>query len=313
MTRIKRCRNCICLLLLTITTNRIQAQYIDSLLNILDTKYPQEKVHLHLDKAYYNAGETIWFKAYLAADNLAGPISKTIYAELMDEKGNVLQRKMMPVLQAGAASNFDLSDSTKATRLFIRAYTSWMLNFDSSLLYLKPLQIIPAKSAAKKLPLVINYSIQFFAEGGDLVDNISSRLAFKANDNQGIPFAAKGDIVDGKGKKVVSFSSLHDGMGYCDLQPAAGEKYKAVWKDKKGVQHETSLPDAKKQGMVLSTHLSYNQLNYTLTRPDSVDAIFTAYNVVAQMHQRLVYSARINMTKKTSITAPIEIDSLPNG
>ncbi|MCW3090245.1 MAG: hypothetical protein JWP81_1314 [Ferruginibacter sp.] len=313
MTKTKLYRNCICLLLFIISASRIQAQYIDSLLNILDTKYPQEKIHVHFDKAYYNAGETIWFKAYLGADNLAGPISKTMYAELMDDKGNVLQRKMMPVLQAGAASSFDLPDTIKATRLFLRAYTSWMLNFDSTLLYVKALQILPAKSTAKKTAPVITYNVQFFPEGGDLVDDISSRVAFKANDNQGTPFAIKGDIVDGKGKKLTSFASIHDGMGYCTLRPIAGEKYKAIWKDKKGVQHETALPEAKKQGMVLSTYLTDNQLNYTLTRPDSVDAIFTAYNVVAQMQQRLVYSARINMTKKPSVTAPIEIDSLPNG
>ncbi len=28
-------------------------------------KYPQEKVHLHLDKPYYAIGDDIWFKAYV--------------------------------------------------------------------------------------------------------------------------------------------------------------------------------------------------------------------------------------------------------
>ncbi|MEO6548006.1 MAG: hypothetical protein ABIN94_08400, partial [Ferruginibacter sp.] len=313
ITKTKLCRICICLLLISIGTSRLQAQYIDSLLNILDTKYPQEKIHVHFDKAYYNAGETIWFKAYLSADNLSGPISKSLYAELMDDKGNVVQRKMMPILQAGAAASFDLPDTIKATRLFLRAYTSWMLNFDSTLLYIKSLQIIPAKSTAKKTAPAITYSVQFFPEGGDLVDDITSRVAFKANDSKGIPFLIKGDIVDGKGKKMSAFSSLHDGMGYCNLRPSAGEKYKAIWKDKKGVQHETTLPEAKKQGMVLSVQTGNSQLKYTLTRPDSVDAVLTSYTVVAQIQQRLVYSAKINMTKKASVTAPIEIDSLPTG
>ena len=98
MTQKQSCRNYICLLLLSIIiVNHTSAQRIDSLVNILDTRYPQEKIHLHLDKAYYNAGETIWFKAYLVADNLPAPISKTMYAELLDEKGNIIERKMMPV------------------------------------------------------------------------------------------------------------------------------------------------------------------------------------------------------------------------
>lgn len=301
------------LLLCAFYCHCIKAQQIDSLINILDTKYSQEKIHLHFDKAYYNAGETVWFKAYIAMDNMTGPVSRTMYAELLDEKSNVLQRKMMPILQSGAASSFDLPDTLSKSRLFVRAYTSWMLNFDSSLLYVKPLQIIPAKTTVKKIPAAITYAVQFFPEGGDLVDNISSRVGFKATDSQGEPFVIKGDIVDERGKKVTGFSSLHDGMGYFILQPSAAQKYKAIWKDKKGVQKETALPVAKKQGMVLSTFLTDNKLNYTLTRPDTVDAIFIAYYVVAQMHQRLVYSAKINMTRKTSVTAPIETDSLPNG
>jgi len=313
MTKSKLSLTVITFLLLTITGTRTQAQYIDSLLNILDLKYPQEKIHLHLDKGYYNAGETIWFKAYLAADNLSGAFSRTMYAELLDDKGAILQRKMMPVIQSGAASNFDLPDTILNSRLYIRAYTSWMLNFDSTLLYLKPIQVVPAKKAAKKTPPVLTYSVRFFPEGGDLVDDISSRLAFKATDNEGTPVFVKGDIVDSKEKKITSFSALHDGMGYCTLQPVAGEKYRAIWKDKKGIQHETVLPEAKKQGMVLSTHLADNRLNYTLTRPDSVDAVYTSYYIVAQMQQRLVYSAKINMTRKTTVTAPIETDSLPNG
>jgi hypothetical protein len=301
------------LLLVVISFNNLQAQQIDSLLNILDSKYLQEKIYMQVDKAYYNAGETIWFKAYLSADNLSGPISKTLYADLIDEKGMVLQQKMMPVIQSGASSNFDLSDSVNSTRLYIRAYTTWMLNFDSSLLYVKPIQIIPAKVVVKKIPVPVTYSIQFFPEGGDLINGISSRIAFKATDNQGTPIPVKGDIVDSKGKKIHSFSSIHDGMGYITLQPSAKEKYRAIWKDKKGLEHESLLPDANKQGVVLSTQFSDNQLNYTLKRTDSVDAVYTTYQVIAQIHQRLVYSAKVNMTKKTSITAQIDTDSLPNG
>ena len=301
------------LLSFALSFNCLQAQTIDSLLDILDTKYVQEKIYMQMDKAYYNAGETIWFKAYLTADNLSSPISKTLYAELMDEKGMILQQKMMPIIQSGASSNFDLPDSVNYNKLYIRAYTTWMLNFDSSLLYLKPIQIIPNKLVVKKAPTPVAYSLQFFPEGGDLINDISSRVAFKATDNQGTPFEIKGDIIDSKGKKVTSFSSMHDGMGYLTLKPSAKEKYRAIWKDKKGLQHENPLPEANKIGIVLSTDLSDYALSYTIKRPDSADAVYTTYQVEAQMHQRLVYSARVNLTKKTSVTAKIETDSLPNG
>ena len=290
-----------------------RAQHIDSLLNIMDVNYPQEKMHLHLDKTYYNPGETIWFKAYIATDNLHGALSKTCYAELLDEKGSILQRKMMPVLESGAASNFELPDTLHSNKLFIRAYTSWMLNFDSSLVYLQPIHIIPLKSALKKAPLVSTFTLTLFPEGGDMVQDINSIVAFKATDQDGTPVAVSGIIADDKNKQITSFSSVHDGMGYFAILPLLNEKYKAVWKDKKGLQHETPLPAAKTAGLVLNVINTGNRINYTLTRPDNVPQTFANYYVIAQMQQRLVYSAKINLTKSATVTAPIPTDSLPNG
>ena len=290
-----------------------KAQRIDSLLNILDVNYPQEKIHLHMDKLYYNPGETIWFKAYILADNLPSAISKACYAELIDEKGTILQKKMMPILESGAASSFELPDTLRSSKLFIRAYTPWMLNFDSTLLYLQPLHIIPAKSIAKKLPVVPTYTLTLFAEGGDMVQDIISIVAFKATDQEGTPVEVSGSVVDSKSKAVATFSSLHDGMGYFSIQPLSNEKYKAVWKDKKGTQHETPLPQAKPAGLVLGIINSGNRVNYTLTRSENAPQVSGAYYVIAQMQQRLVYSARINLSKTPTITAPIPTDSLPNG
>lgn len=303
----------ILLILSSLYLNVLHAQRIDSLLSIMETKFPQEKIHVQFDKLYYNAGETIWFKAYIAADNLPGAISKTMYADLVDDKGGLLQRKMIPIIHSGAASSFDLPDTMQASRLFLRAYTKWMLNFDSMLIYTKPIQIIPAKNVSKKTVQAITYNVQFFPESGDLVEGISTVVAFKANDNQGIPFHIKGDVTDSKGKKVSSFSAIHDGMGSFELMPLANEKYTATWKDKNGIKHETVLPVSKKQGAVLSVALSGDKLYYTIKRPEEATASFTSFQVVAQMQQREVYSARINMLKKTSVMAPIETENMPNG
>lgn len=310
----KRFTSIIILLVLTsLYLNVLKAQRIDSLLGILETTYPQEKIHVQFDKLYYNAGETIWFKAYIVADNLPGPISKTMYADLVDDRGSLLQRKMMPIIHSGAASSFGLPDTMQASRLFVRAYTKWMLNFDSMLIYTKPIQIIAAKNISKKPATAITYNVQFFPESGDLVDNISSVVAFKANDSQGVPFNIKGDITDSKGKKVSSFAAVHDGMGSFELLPLSNEKYTAEWKDKNGIKHETTLPVSKKQGAVLSVAASGEKLYYTIKRPEQATANFTSFQVIAQMQQREVYSARINMSKKTTVIAPIETENLPNG
>lgn len=57
-------------------------------------KTPQEKLYLHLDKSYYGAGETIWFKGYLlnAITHRDNSPSNYIYVELVDKGDSVLYR-----------------------------------------------------------------------------------------------------------------------------------------------------------------------------------------------------------------------------
>jgi hypothetical protein len=290
----------------------VRAQEPDSLLNVLDKAYPQEKIYIHYDRPYYNPGETIWFKAYVFSANLPSLISKTMYAELIDDKGIVLQRKTIPVLGASAASDFALPDSMRSSIVYVRAYTPWMLNFDSSFLYLKPVRII-TNAAADKTKKETLYFLQFFPEGGELVQGIESRVAFKATNDQGFPIAVRGDIADSKGQKITSFSAMHDGMGYFLLKPAAGEKYKALWKDSKGAAHETVLPDAKENGVVLRVNNIGNSLTYSLYRSDNLPVGSRSFQVVAQMQQQPVYKARINLSAKNQVTAPIATENMPDG
>lgn len=288
------------------------AQQLDSIINIAETNFPQEKVYVQTDRSVYAGGETVWFKAYITADNMSSPLCKTLYAELITDKGTVLQRRTMPIVLAGAASDFVLPDSLNDARLYIRAYTQWMLNFDSSLLCVKPIYVIPKKAAVKKNASPV-YSLTVFPEGGDLVENIESFIAFKAVDQDGIPVNVKGDIINNQNKKVTSFSSVHDGMGSFVLTPVTGETYKAVWKDKNGKPHETALPAAKKQGVVIHTSIIDNKLNFTLHRPEQAEEAFTRFTIIAQMHQRIMYGATINLTQKTTVTAPLDTDSIPDG
>lgn len=284
---------------------------LDSLFSKLDTKYPQEKIYIQYDKSFYNPGNTVWFKAYLTADNDASHISNTLYAELTDAQGRIVERKIIPILESGAASSFDIPQKLSSDKLYVRAYTSWMQNFDSSLFYLQPLAVVLPKTAATKE--ANSYSITFFPEGGDLIKGLSSNVAFKATDKYGIPCEVSGIIKDGTGKKAAVFSSVHDGMGMFELLPVAGEKYTAVWKDKTGKEITTPLPDVKDNGVAFSVSAADSSLSYTVRRtPDAPDA-FKELTVFAQMHNRMAYMAKIKLQKNETVTAPIRTADMPDG
>jgi hypothetical protein len=289
------------------------AQRFDSVLNLLDTKYPQEKLYLHFDRGMYSPGETIWFKAYLFSGIYPSLLSKTIYAELLDEQGNVLQRKTAPTILSGAAAAFDLPADLKAQTVYVRAYTRWMLNFDSSFLFVKAIPITSKTKTATAAAVSQGPAayLQFFPEGGNLVAGLPSRVAFKATDSKGLPIPVKGDIMSSDGKKIVSFNSLHDGMGYFMLLPMQGEQYKATWKDQLGKLHETALPGFLPEGIVLKLESTGDKLNFSILK--SPDAALQLVHVVAQMQQQLIYRAKATVAGKNEVSGSIPLTDVPAG
>ncbi|GAO42157.1 hypothetical protein [Flavihumibacter petaseus] len=290
-----------------------QAQGIDSLLNKLETQYPQEKLYLHYDKNAYNPGETIWIKAYLTAANMLSNISKNVYTELVDGKGKVLQRKITPVVMAGAATSVDIPASFADTVVYVRAYTSWMLNFDPDFLYSKAIPVISKTPPAKKTVAPNPGRVTFFPEGGDLIEGLPSRVAFRFEDTRGLPLALSGEVQSSKGESIAKFKSVHDGLGYFDLTPQPGETYTALWKDAAGKPQKTTLPAARPQGIVLEVSNTASGIQFTVKRRPDAPAELQALQIVAQEQQQMVYQAKLNMAKTESVRAAIPTDNLASG
>lgn len=301
--------------LLTLSVISTKAQVIDSMIKVYSDQVPDQKAYVHFDKDIYRAGETIWFKAYLFSGFSLADNSKNFYAELINEKGNILQRKIYPITESSSHGNFDLPDSMPAGNLIFRGYTTWMLNFDTSFIFHKNIVVTNKEGVIdnKKAVVAKTYSIQFFPEGGNLVNGLRSLVAFKANDEAGMPVSAKGNIVDSKGSVVTAFSSVHDGMGTFEITPAANEKYQAVWTDASGKQQTVALPEAKTQGFVLKLTTSGNKKVFMLSRTDDVAESWKRVNVVALLGQQRVYKAKANLTDTKVTSGTIPVENLPSG
>src|SRR5215212_9304745 len=76
----------------------VTAQKPEELLTNWSRISPIEKIHLHLDRENYLAGESAWFKAYLYSDYQPDTISTTLYLELVNEESVVLSKKVLPIL-----------------------------------------------------------------------------------------------------------------------------------------------------------------------------------------------------------------------
>lgn len=289
-----------------------QAQMIDSMMNVYSEKFPQEKIYMQYDKKAYNPGDRIWYKAYLFTGFDPSPFSKNFYAELYDAYGNLILRNTEPIVGSTATGNFDLPSSFDGTRIHIRAYTSWMLNFDTSFIYTKDLRIIGSLQDSSTHLIPTATSLHFFPEGGELIAGIENNIAFRANDSFDLPRKISGILYDQSGKALLNFNSAHDGMGNFILIPDKADVFYTVWKDEKGIEHRTELPSVRSSGIVLRVLNSKQKLIFNVARP-AESLAYQQVVIIAHMNQQIVYKATVNLKENTMSGGNIPTEQLPTG
>ncbi|TFF34106.1 alpha-2-macroglobulin family protein [Mucilaginibacter psychrotolerans] len=109
----------------------------------LVTSYPFEKVYLHLDKPYYAAGDTIWFKAYVTIDQHSPTIlSNIVYVDITNSQDSMMRYLKLPVVNGVANGNIGLTTAEfKQGNYHLRAYTAYMRNYDPDYFFNKNLVI----------------------------------------------------------------------------------------------------------------------------------------------------------------------------
>lgn len=362
-------------------------------------QYPQEKVHLHLDKPYYAIGDNIWFKAYVvtAEKNELSDLSKILYVELINDKDSVKQSLALPLQMGLTWGDFALTDSLKEGNYRIRAYTNWMRNFDEDYFFDKTITIgnsiantvltqadytFSKDVKGQKVLANLNYSdmsgaplsnkevsyevkldfrsilkgkgttdsngniqvsfvnnqpfilksgkiltnirlsekvvasknfpvkstsneteIKFFPEGGDLIDGINSKIAFKALGSDGIGLNVSGYISDQNQNKLVDFKSEFAGMGSFKLKPIASNSYTAYLTFEDGSEKAIPLPQIKSKGYVLSVDNSDPvelKINISSNEVQQADS---ELKLVAQSNGQVLFIARNKMISSKFISS----------
>jgi len=263
--------------------------------------HPVEKIYLHLDKPYYAAGETMYFRAHLTdmdlkPDNVA---SRIIYVELSDAKKNLVKRALLYSEQQEFAGQIQLSDSLPSANYHLRAYTNWMRNAGEDYFYHRDIYIGNASDRKQAITTsqVFDYQVSFFPEGGRLLAGLTNKVAFKALGNDGLGAEISGILSDSEGDELLRFNSLHLGMGSFDFTPEKGETYK-VSVQSNGITKEYTLPAAT-EGITLSVRQDeksvYLTIRSTYNEPESLylieqsrHTVFYAFEVVAKEQEQQV-------------------------
>jgi hypothetical protein len=279
------------------SSNDLQQQFVS-----YQTNNYNEKIFVHTDKTFYIAGESIWFKLYCVDETFHKPsdISKVAYVEIISAENKAVLQEKISLDEGSGNGSFIIPSYISSGNYMLRAYSKWMENFDADYFFQTPITIINTlkSGVAKPEPEARSYDISFFPEGGNLVEGIASKIAFKVVDKNGKPVDCNGTITNAN-NTVTNFQSLKFGMGSFSLTPKAGETYNAVIKLADTTITE-QLPAAYRQGFVVHVENAddahMNVVVSTNTNDNSVYLLAHSQNVLKDFQQGSITNGKASFT-----------------
>ena len=242
-----------------------QSQNIESLVSKIrqyNAYFPSEKVYLHTDKPHYFFNDTIWIKAYgtLEKDDQISYNTPTVpvYVELIENQSKTRVSQIVLRMEKGIGKgDITLPSGLSAGMYTLRAYTTWMRNFEPDVFFHQAIYIGElGKVTAQVSPASRDFDMALFPEGGDLVDGISTSIGYKATDQNGKGLQVRGHILNSNKDTLGNFSSSHLGIGSFTFIPKKGEKYELIARGG-GTQKRIGFPEIKEKGYVLNVNSSF--------------------------------------------------------
>jgi hypothetical protein len=298
------------LLFLLFCSNCLYAQFYDAVLSKYEDQFPKEKIHVHCDKTIYNQNETIFYKIYVLEGNDLTTLNKNVYVSWYDTSGNYINQTVAPLIQSSAKGSFDVPANYKGNFIHMKAFTRWMLNDDSNFLYEKYIPIYSGEISKLKEGNA-QTKLEIFPEGGNLVNGLNSKLAFKATNGSGIPVYIKGVIQNSKNETLDSILVLHDGMGSFYLKPIDGESYHINWIDEHLQQGTIPIISAQKEGISLNVSMGYKKAYVQVERTKNVPNNYKQLKLLVHQNQHLLYSVDFKSGEPLQQKIGLNIDTIP--
>lgn len=165
------------------------------------------------------------------------------------------------------------------------------------------------------IPVVVNrpenIDLQFMPEGGNLVADLPSHMAFKAISEDGLGVEVSGAVYDSKNQEITTFNTDHKGMGAFYFSPLSGETYTARIN---GTSGSYPLPAVKPAGTVLSIQhkLQRDSCEILITASPDITLAGNTYYLVGQARGAVCFAALIKM-KENGARVRISKKAFPTG
>lgn len=220
---------------------RVESSGVKGERKIIVSNYeaPRIKKKLEFTRKAYGVGDAV--AATLALKRPTGePLAKTVVRVQVVVDGRLLPEvRTTTNADGGAMLRFTLPAAMEKGDVLLTALVE-----DGGV----------TESISRRVPVILKkLQLSFFAEGGDLIEGLESRVYFEAKNTLGKPADVEGEIVDDQGQVVSRFKTYKNGLGRMNFTPNTGRKYTARVTRPAGVTERYSVPLAKQKGCALRT------------------------------------------------------------
>ena len=271
-------------------------------------------VYIFPSKEISETGEDLWFKAYLMDRQTMAlsTKSRTLYLEIRSERDSLVWSEKYPLVDGRGDGHIYIGENWPQGEYFLEGYAKSSFTSDTTeVLRPRRIRVVDrvnqmeaiTEQAIRQDSLLRKTSrhrFDLFPEGGDLIDGVSSVVAFKASYDGGFPEDVSGKVLE-DGKEIASFESLHDGMGKFVITPRLGKQYEVLLSDGRAFP----FPEIKRRGM--SLRVARNNaagIDILVSAPDDAPH---AFSILAKLHGIPCGSAQGTVTGQKLVRLPKEM------
>ncbi len=276
----------------------------------------QDFIYLLPSKEIAETGEDLFFKAYLMDRQTMAlsPRSQTLYLEIRSERDSLVWSENYPIHDGRGDGHIYIGENWPQGEYFLEGYAKSSFSSDTTeALRPRRIRVVDRVIQMEEITeqaiqqdslqrITTRHRFNLFPEGGDLIEGVTSVVAFKATYGNGFPEDVSGKVLE-DGQEVARFESLHDGMGRFVVTPQAAKKYEVLLDDGRVIP----FPGIKRDGLALCV-VRNNAAGIDIRVSASDDAPH-AFSILAKLHGIPCSGAEGTVTGQKLVRLPKDLFS----
>jgi hypothetical protein len=262
-----------------------------------------QKLLLHFNKGYYNAGDTLAFKCFVI--NTINHIGddNNLYVILSNGKGDIISKEKYPIFNSSASGIISIPPDLETGIYYIETFTPYLINNKT----IKRNQIIVNSLQNTFTDSLLNCKI--YNSTNKIIPNIPNSFYIKTEYTNKIPATTEVTLTDGQSKEIKKLYTDLNGVAKIIFTPLKNQNYNLTV----GKQKQNFPVTVDSFGVNMQLSFEKDILNFMVSKNYKILNNQDEFTVIAYQKKIEVYKFNFAFENYASITSGVNIAGLQSG